>query len=350
MFFNTLNAYQTKKSFRYGKIKGCMLNAEEDKKSTPPRLIPSLVEGFNAIAIFPVLVDLVLWFGPMLRIKELLYPAIMRAVELSAAAYGEEGQLFRESSQRLWSMYLEGFNLLSGIRTYPIGVPSLMISQGVTSNPLGNLAIFEMNSANAALMLILSISLVGIALGSVYYALIASAACLDGKRPSLGLLVKQASQSTLLAFLLFLAMLVLGLPILCLFSSILLILPSLGIFPVTILGMLLLWILLPLAFAPHGIFTEQLNAAHSIVISVKLVRNLMSVTGLFFILVLFISYGMDYLWSTPAPNSWMMLIGIIGHAFVTSGLIAATFIFYRNGLSWLKSGSSPRPINARNNL
>lgn len=332
-----------------------MLDNQINEKNAPPRIIPSLVEGFNTIAshvyilIFPVLIDVFLWFGPMLRIRNLLFPAIMRAVNLSAAAYGEDGSLFMESSQRLWTAFLEGFNILSGLRTYPVGIPSLMIGQVTQQNPLGNLSVFEMNSANSAFLMILLISLIGIALGSIYYTLIASVASQAGGRIKINQLIKQALQSLLLSLILFLAILTIGLPLMCLFSSILLILPSLGMLPLTIMGMLLLWILLPLAFSPHGIFTHDLRATRSIFVSVKLVRNLMSVTGLFFISVLIISYGMDFLWSTPDPESWMLLIGIIGHAFISSGLIASTFIFYRNGLNWMNNRTAPNSMGVVEN-
>ena len=318
-----------------------MLNPNSQEKTAPPRLIPSLVEGFNSVAsnsyilLFPIFIDVFLWFGPMVRIKNLLFPVLMRAVELSASAYGEEGELFKESSQRLWTVFLEGFNLIFGIRTFPIGVPSLMISQGSMRNPVGNLSVMEINSTNSAMLVILIVSIIGIILGSIYFALIASASSDKSERVPFSHLLKQIIQSALLSILLFLTILVIGLPLMCLLSSILFILPSLGVLPFTIVGMLLVWVLMPLFFSPHGIFTNQLKATRSIIVSVRLVRNLMSATGLFLILVILISYGMDLLWSTPAADSWMMLVGIIGHAFISSGLLAATFIYYRDGLGWM---------------
>jgi hypothetical protein len=32
----------------------------------------------------------------------------------------------------------------------------------------------------------------------------------------------------------------------------------------------------------------------------------------------------------------MALIGVIGHAFVTSGLLAATFVYYRDASRWIQ--------------
>jgi len=31
----------------------------------------------------------------------------------------------------------------------------------------------------------------------------------------------------------------------------------------------------------------------------------------------------------------MMIVGIIGHAFITSGLLASSFVFYRDGIHWM---------------
>jgi hypothetical protein len=31
------------------------------------------------------------------------------------------------------------------------------------------------------------------------------------------------------------------------------------------------------------------------------------------------------------------LVGIAGHAFITTGLLAASFIYYRNGLAYIQS-------------
>jgi len=37
---------------------------------------------------------------------------------------------------------------------------------------------------------------------------------------------------------------------------------------------------------------------------------------------------MDYLWRAPAVDNWMLLVGILGHAFVVSAVIAASFHYF----------------------
>ena len=112
-------------------------------------------------------------------------------------------------------------------------------------------------------------------------------------------------------------------------------LPSLGYLPFMVFGLILVWVMLPLAFSPQGIFADRLKATTSIANSVRLVRSLMSSVGLFMIILIMIDYGLDYLWTTPENGSWMLLIGILGHAFISSGLIASSFVYYKKGMNWL---------------
>ena len=152
-----MDAPRKVKNHRYGKIISRMFAPQIEEKNAPPRIIPSLVEGFNAIAgrvyliLFPVLLDLFLWFGPLVRVKKLLLPALTRATELSAGAYGEGAEAIIQQSNTLWTEMLEGFNLFFALRTYPVGTPSLMVSQEKATNPLGSPLILEMSSARGAL-------------------------------------------------------------------------------------------------------------------------------------------------------------------------------------------------------
>lgn len=318
-----------------------MLNSDSQSKIRPPRLIPSLVEGFNAIAgqihliLFPVVIDLFLWFGPLVRVKSLLMPIMTRAAELSGAAYGEQGTEIIKNSNELWSALLEGFNLLFGIRSYPIGIPSLMVSQGAQRNPLGALRIIEVSSINNALFLVLGLSIVGIFIGCLYFILIARAANKNSEPLSISSYFQSAGQSMVLSLMLVMALIVLGFPAMCLMSSLVLFLPGLGTLPFMVIGLILVWVLLPMSFSPHGIFLGGMNASRSIATSFKLVRSLMSGSGMFLIMVIMLSYGLDALWSTPGVESWMLLVGIFGHGFISCGLLASTFVFYRDGLKWL---------------
>jgi len=201
----------------------------------------------------------------------------------------------------MWTAILEGFNLLFGLRTYPIGVPSLMVSQGAQRSPLGGLAIFEMVSTDGAALFILLVSAVGILLGSVYFSLISAVAdgtpngSADGsdRKVTAADILRRALQGAWLSIILLATIVTVSLPLMCVLSGLLLVLPSLGMLPFTLFGMLMVWMLMPLAFSPHGIFTDQLKATRSIVVSIRMVRSLMSPSGMFLIIAILLSYGLD---------------------------------------------------------
>jgi len=54
-------------------------------------------------------------------------------------------------------------------------------------------------------------------------------------------------------------------------------------------------------------------------------------------LTIVISQLMDMLWRVPPTESWMMGVGILGHAFISTSLLAASFIYYRDLNTWIES-------------
>jgi hypothetical protein len=52
-------------------------------------------------------------------------------------------------------------------------------------------------------------------------------------------------------------------------------------------------------------------------------------------MILLISQGLDLLWQVPPQTSWFTLIGLIGHAFIVTGLLAASFVYYRDAGYWV---------------
>lgn len=332
----------------YGKINDCMPSVKNNLKFDPPRMIPSIVEGFNAVAghiyiiLFPIGLDLLLWLGPFVRVKKYFLPIMVEAAQVSSAVYGDQMAGLMESTREIWSNLLDQFNLLFSLRTFPIGIPSLMINYVNGTTPLGNSIAIEMASGDTILVWLLVFLAVGLFLGSVYFALTASVTRERGQPLHLNQILRQTWQSIFLTVILFTAITLLAVPISCLLSSVLMVLPSLGTLPFMIIGMIAVWAILPLAFSPHGIFSGELKAAKSIITSIRLVRSFMSSTGMFFILIILLGYGLNVLWAIPEADSWMLLVGIIGHAFISTGLLAASFIYYDKGVAWLKNTAQPK--------
>jgi hypothetical protein len=111
---------------------------------------------------------------------------------------------------------------------------------------------------------------------------------------------------------------------------------GLGGFAPLVYGGLLIWLLLPLVFSPHGIFINQRKMWASVRDGVHLVRLTLPTTGLLILIIVVISEGLDTLWRVPPETSWLSLVGLVGHAFVTTGLLATTFVYYRDTDRWIK--------------
>ena len=55
--------------------------------------------------------------------------------------------------------------------------------------------------------------------------------------------------------------------------------------------------------------------------------------------VFILSQGLDYLWNVPPNDSWVILVGIFGHAFIATALLSASFVYYRDMTVWLQTVS-----------
>jgi hypothetical protein len=126
-----------------------------------------------------------------------------------------------------------------------------------------------------------------------------------------------------------------GIPIFMLLSAISFFSPLLGEIMLFVGAMLIIWLVMPIFFSAHGIFTLQLDAFKAILNSLRMVRFTLPNTGLFLLVFIVINQGMNFLWNTPPQSSWWILVGIAGHAFVSTALLAASFIYYRDINAWL---------------
>jgi len=310
--------------------------------NNPPRLIVSFLTGFNAVAnniqliLFPLVLDLLLWFGPHLRLKDLAAPLIneMNAT-LTQMATPDMTQLV-QTAKDTWSSVIAHFNLVSSLRTYPIGVPSLFASLGPLQTPIGPAQIYELPNATIAFGVWVLITLVGIICGSLYFNEVARITGFEQNIFSFKRIIWQIFQSIFLGLLLILILIVILVPSSILLSILAMINPVLAQIAVFLLSVIVLWLLIPLVFSPHGIFAFKQNAFVSILLSVRMVRYFLPTTGLFLLFAVLISQGLDMLWTIPPETSWMALIGILGHAFITTGLLSASFVYYRGGMSWMQ--------------
>ncbi len=330
-----------------------MNNNTAPSMTTPPRLMNAFTTGFNVVAnhvyliLFPVALDLLLLFAPRLHIKTLAAPFLAELGQsLPAGAQPEMAEMLQTAGQ-MWQSLIGRFNLASTLRSFPVGVPSLIAAEGPLVTPLGQPPVFEVPTLGAALSAWLLFGLIGLTLGSAYFHLLARVSSGKPGGATMGQITWSTMQSVGLFCLMVMIIVMVTLPVFLFLAVMTMFSSALTQFALLLVSIFIIWLLLPLVFSPHGIFAFQLDALRSTLISYRLVRFFLPGTGLFLLMSLLISQGMDILWRVPPEDSWMMLIGIAGHAFISTGLTAASFVYYYGGMRWmqeaLQRASAPAP-------
>ena len=309
---------------------------------SPPKLVPSLRTGFDTTAnhivliLIPLILDLFLWLGPHLRFQKLIESIVSQLIALDGLQDPGASEML-QAGQEAWMSLAERFNLFSALRSYPIGIPSLLSSMLSIDTPVGPSRIFELDSLGLVVLVWLVITLLGLVLGTYYFIVVAQAAIYDEIRwrQSLQNFPWTAIQVIFLALFWVVLFFAVSIPGSCLVSLV-----AIGSLPMGQCALLLyvgaiLWIFFPLLFSPHGIFINRESMIASVKSSFRVTRYTLPMTGLFFLIILLISKGLDLLWQVPPQTSWLTLIGLVGHAFVVTGLLAASFVYYRDAGYWV---------------
>ena len=312
----------------------------------PPRLITTLVAGFDtitnhiALILFPIGLDLFIWLAPHLRSKWLIDMLVSDAVFQSMSASSDaETAAIMQSTREMWVIIAERFNLLAALRSYPVGIPSLMTSIFPLETPIGIPILMDVTSFGSTLLLFLVLTIAGLIMGTLYFSMVAQAA-LSGQgywRRSLAEWPWASLQVILLALVWVVIVVGVSIPAGCAISIAAMGGISAGQCGILLYAGFLLWIIFTLLFSSHGIFVNRHKVWPSIKQGIRITNMTLPTTSLFFMSVFLLTQGLDILWRVPPEDSWLMLVGLVGHAFVTTGLLAASFIYYRDAGQWLQS-------------
>jgi len=328
-----------------------MKNSDSLALPPSPNLVIAFRAGFDAIAnhvaliAFPVSLDLLLWLGPRLRLTELIRSMMEQLIGLYSFQDAGMTEML-EAGKKAWLLLAEQFNLLAALRSYPVGVPSLMVSKLPMAAPLGGPVLVEIHSMGGAFLAWGLISLFGLVIGTLYFAVVAQVALFGEVNWRQALSNWPWASLQVLFLALFWAVVILAVSIpgsfivtLVAFSGF-----SFGQCALLLYAGFVFWLILPIVFSPHGIIANQYKMFTSIKVSVNLMRKTLPTTVLFLLAVFLLSKGLNILWLIPAETSWFTLVGIIGHAFVTTGLLAASFVYYRDALQWVSAVFQPKEI------
>jgi hypothetical protein len=330
-------------------------------------VIDSLTKGFQSVhrhwwvLLVPILLDAFLWVGPHASVEQLAQ-GILRDLEADIRTLPsppEEGADLGELLETVESEVIPRYNGFSALRVGILGVPSLMAWQGarfgssssyetlwitfllmmdmpdllvaVSDATFVRVPVWQISSGLVWLLTILSVTVAGIVIGSSYITSISRS--LDEETavdPFWQRMTKFGARFALFWVLRVVLLVAAGVPLGAIVLAMGALLPWLGYF----LGMLVLSLLTWVSF--YGVFIIAALAVNNVSIwraiwnSFNVVlRNYWPTLGLF-ILINLIGGGLTILWQQLSTGSWLTFVGIVGNAYVGTGLVTASFLFYRD--------------------
>ncbi len=304
----------------------------------PPGIIGSLRAGFDVTAghitaiLMPVALDLLLWLGPRLSLNTLAQP-ILGYIQQGMTANGGFKPDDVTSMMTLYQQSFRAFNVLALVRTFPIGVASLISGKLPGLTPLGMPTTVQIDSYLNLVGLVFLLTLLGWLFGGLYFLWVAAIVTPENLPSTLRALLQTLFYSVVWVLICW----ILGLPIIFTVSLIFMFNSVVGEVVLVILAFISMWLIVPVFFSPHGIFVKKQNAFASILGSFQMARFTLPTSSLFVLTVFLLAYSSNFLWAIPTNESWLTLVGILGHGFVTTALLASSFKYYRDMTAWLQT-------------
>lgn len=305
-----------------------------------------ITTGFEVVArnpqliIVPFVLDLFLWLGPRLSIAPFLagVKEVMNrwlTVDATVPEVAESYTMLRQ----IFDTLSQGFNLFSMLQPAPLlGVPVLSPSRMTAESPLGPQQAIGLGSFFGIAFLMIILSLAGLLLSALYLRGLGSRILdetetqLPGPK-RLGSLWWAFAQ---LGLLLFGVLFVIS-------TAVSLFVTLVGLFSLPLAGLVLtlassmtLFIAVHLLFTVPGIVQLRRGVIRAMRESLILTRSDFLNVLFLLVLIFIISRGLNVVWTLPAPDTWAAGIGLAGHAFVSTALTAALFVFYQERLNFLK--------------
>jgi len=296
--------------------------------------VDSLSAGFGVvneqpwIILIPVLLDLFFLFGPRVSIAPIVsqivtQPSFTRAFGADATAPA--------------ITFAEEANLLGLLSPAGVSLPTIVPAMNQASKIARGSFMF-LDSAGGAVLLGIAAILGGSLLGCVYRAILAQQAR-DGGLSPLGLLreaVVARYRIIVLVLLLFAAGIVVIFPLAFLAALASLATAAATAVMTAIVVTVALAAQLYLFFAPDAIFISRVGPIQAIRRSVAVVHAGVWSALTLAILITVILVGTGQVWIALASQaSWGLALGIVGNAYIASGLVAASMLFYRERMEIL---------------
>jgi len=221
------------------------------------------------------------------------------------------------------------FNLLTAIASLPAGVPSLMAGAMPANTPIGQPQILKIGDLSSVVVVWAGMTVFGLGLGAFYHRWLAQQAA-PKTEVTTGWIVW--IRMVLLFLMVYIGGFLWILFMVLLASTVGLFVPLIGTILLLIVLSLLFWAAVYMAFTAHGIVLYGFRVVKAMLESVRVVRwNLLSTVGFLFLCFLITWLSMQ-VWVLPGDDSWYRLLALVGHAFVSATLIAASYVLPKPAL------------------
>jgi hypothetical protein len=307
-------------------------------------VLNALNQGYLIVAralwviLIPVALDLYFWLGPRLSIE----PLFVRLIELMApsAALAPAFQQNFDAQRRVLSEVGAQFNLFSLLATdFATGrilpVPTLKAFERLdptTAQAQPVQAVITLNDVVIVALVAITLLVIGLLIGVAYMTLIADCVRADGT--TLSPLPKRIVVYWLrvVGFIgvIWFSALIVGFPFSLMFGLAMFIHATLGTLVLLVGWTIIFWIIFFLWFVSYAIIIGNVGVARAVWHSINVVqRNLLPTLGLIVLSYMLVA-GMNLLWQQFEAFTWGNVVGIVGNAFIGSGLVAGSFVFFQN--------------------
>lgn len=306
-----------------------MRNNEE--LAPPPGVWRTIAAGFDLttkhlwLLILPVLLDTFLWLGPRLSSRPL--------IEQVVGMLPQDESLVDVTAQLL--ELAPRTNLFTSLSVPFIGIPVFMVGATPENTPLPT-QIVELANPLGWLGLFLLFSVLGVLLTAVYFNLIAQTIRFQDEQPTLDItkFVGRVAGTWLnllaLGLMIAITAFIIYIPLLIVAFVAALISQLLATMVLLIGPVLILWVLIFTYFVPHDLALSGHKLHSAVITSIQLVRLYFSPMLGLLVVILVVRNFLGSLLVLADDGSWITAVGIVGHAFVMTSLMTATFIFFRD--------------------
>ncbi len=315
-----------------------------------------IVARHPAIILTPLLLDLFLWLGPRLSLAPIFtelgqfcstYSSVQASPALPVAdqLLRALAQIFNVRTEQLLQSLTEisetgatRYNLFATLSPAPLlGAPTVMAARLTVERPMGARPEIVVASPFVVCAWVVLLTVIGLGISAVYLRVVGrqviaeTEVTLPGPQSSLALWRQLTALALTLLFILGSLWLV-GLSFVMLVG---LLSRGLAYFALTFSFALLMFVVFHFIFAIPGMVQLRRSPLHALQESILLTRVDFVNVSFLVLLILVITRGFNVVWRLPDPATWSTLVGIAGHAFVSTALITTLFVFYQDRLNFL---------------